>query len=124
MPVALLSALRHAVFRVMDDVQEAHERFLAAQGIVAKVGLRAPNFTAMWQSVAVTDMIGIIPRQLAERVAPMAGLDMFQLPFNLPREEIHQAWHRRNSSSRGLIWMRGVVASLLAAVDRTPVSGD
>lgn len=124
MPVALLSALRHAVFRVMDDVQEAHERFLAAQGIVAKVGLRAPNFTAMWQSVAVTDMIGIIPRQLAERVAPVAGLDMFQLPFNLPREEIHQAWHRRNSSSRGLIWMRGVVASLLAAVDRTPVSGD
>jgi DNA-binding transcriptional LysR family regulator len=123
MPIALFCVLRHAVFRVTDDEPEAHERFMESNGFVRKTAMRAPSFTPVWQAVAATDMIGIIPRQLAERVAPSAGLDMFQLPFDLPKEEMHQAWHRRNSGSRGLIWLRSVVASLLTAVDRGPMVG-
>jgi DNA-binding transcriptional LysR family regulator len=96
---------------------------MESNGFVRKTAMRAPSFTPVWQAVAATDMIGIIPRQLAERVAPSAGLDMFQLPFDLPKEEMHQAWHRRNSGSRGLIWLRSVVASLLTAVDRGPMVG-
>ena len=117
MPVALFSALRHAVFRVTDDEPEAQERFIGSLGIVQHAAIRAPNFTAVWQAVAATDMIGIIPRQLAERVAPLAGLDIFQLPFDLPSEDMHQAWHRRNAGSRGLIWLRGVIRSLMEAAE-------
>lgn len=118
-PVALFCALRHAAFRVTDDTPEAHERFLAAQGIVPRTAMRAPSFAPVWQAVAASDMIGVIPRQLAERVAPSSDLDIFLLPLDPPREEMHQAWHRRNSGSRGLIWLRQVVATLLAANDKT-----
>lgn len=114
MPLALFSALRHAVFRVTEDEPEAQEQVMAARGIVPRAALRAPNFTAIWQAVAATDLIGLLPRQLAERVAPVAGLDVFAVPFALPREEMHMAWHRRNAGSPGLIWLRGVVAEVLA----------
>lgn len=113
LPVALFSTLRHAMFRVTDDEPEVQERFLAAKGIVQVASMRAPSFTAVWQAVAATDMISLIPRQLAERVASSAQLDIFQLPFDLPIEEMHQAWHRRNSGARGLTWFRRVITSLL-----------
>lgn len=113
LPVTLLSTLRQAVFRVMDDEPEAQERFMHDLGVVQTAALRAPNFTALWQAVAATDLIAIIPRPLAQRIAPVAGLDIFHLPFDLPGDELHQAWHRRNAGSRGLIWLRGVVRSLM-----------
>jgi DNA-binding transcriptional LysR family regulator len=59
----------------------------------------------------------MIPRRLAEKVAKHAKLDVFQMPFPLPRAEICQAWHRRNANSRGLVWLRSQVAEILTALD-------
>jgi DNA-binding transcriptional LysR family regulator len=117
MPIELFCSLRHAVFRVAEDRPEVQERLIASLGHDRKVALRASSFTAVWQAVAVTDLIGMIPRRLAEKVAEHARLDIFQMPFSLPRAEICQAWHRRNSNSRGLIWLRAQVADILAGVD-------
>jgi DNA-binding transcriptional LysR family regulator len=120
-PLDLFRELHHAVFRVVEELPEAQERLITAMGHDRKVALRASSFTAVWQAVAVTDLIGMIPRRLAERVAEQAGLDVFQVPFPTPRDEICQAWHRRNSNSRGLTWLRAQLAEILADVDdRSP----
>lgn len=117
MPIELFCSLRHAMFRVVEDRPEVQERLIASMGHDRKVALRASSFTAVWQAVAVTDLIGMIPRRLAEKVAERARLDIFQMPFSLPRAEICQAWHRRNSNARGLIWLRARVAEILSVVD-------
>lgn len=114
MPMALYCQLRHAVFRVVEDQPEPEELLIARLGHNRQVAMRAPSFGAVWRAVAATDLVGVIPLRLAERVADPAGLDIHPLPYPVPRAEMCQAWHRRNSSARGLTWLRARVAEILA----------
>jgi DNA-binding transcriptional LysR family regulator len=112
-PVDLYALLRHASFRAVNDRPEAEEELLASMGRSRDVALSAPNFTAVWRSVAATDLVGLVPRLMAERVAGTAGLEYYATPFPVPPAELFQAWHRRNSQSVGLKWLRGQIASVL-----------
>ncbi len=117
MPIELYCRLRHAAFRVVEEQPELEDRFLAKMGHTLQIALSVPSFTAVWRAVAATDLLGMIPRRLAERVADRAGLEVYPLPFALPRAELCQAWHRRNSRSKGLIWLRKQVVEILAKLD-------
>jgi DNA-binding transcriptional LysR family regulator len=119
MSLAVLGDLRHAVFRVSDDQPEPEEGIAAALGVPLKVALRAPSFAAVWRAVAGSDLVGMIPRRLADRVAGPAGLDVYLMPYPVPPAEICLTWHRRNANARGLIWLRGVIGDCLAATART-----
>ena len=120
MPMELYCRLPHAAFRVIEDQPEVEDRFLAEIGHTVHIALSVPSFTAVWRAVAATDLIGMIPRRLAERVAGPAGLEVYAMPFALPRAELCQAWHRRNSTARGLAWLRAQVAEILAKLDDGP----
>lgn len=89
----------------------------AKMSFTLKTALSVPSFTAVWRAVAATDLVGMIPCRLAERVAGPAGLAMYSMPFAPPRAELCQAWHRRNSTTRGLIWLRAQVAEIPAKLD-------
>lgn len=120
MPMEVYCRLRHAAFRVVEDQPEVEDRFLAKMGHTLHIALSVPSFTAVWRAVAATDLVGMIPRRLAERVAGPAGLEIYPMPFALPRAELCQAWHRRNSTARGLVWLRAQVADILLKLDDGP----
>jgi DNA-binding transcriptional LysR family regulator len=120
MPLDLYCQLPHAAFRVIEDQPEVEHRLLAAMGYTQRIALSVPSFSAVWRAVAATDLLGMIPLRLAERVAGPAGLVVYPMPFALPRAELCQAWHRRNSTARGLIWLRGLIRDILAPLDDGP----
>lgn len=117
LPIDLYCRLRHASFRVVEDQPGVEDRFLARMGHSLQIALSVPSFTAVWRAVAATDLVGMIPRRLAERVAGAAGLEVYAMPFALPSAELCQAWHRRNSTSRGLVWLRAQVFDILSKLD-------
>ncbi|MGL4237664.1 LysR family transcriptional regulator [Tabrizicola sp.] len=120
LPVDLYCRLRHAVFRVVEDQTGVEDRFLAKLGHTLHIALSVPSFTAVWRAVAATDLVGMIPRRLAERVAGPARLEVYAMPFAMPRDELCQAWHRRNSTARGLAWLRAQVSNILSKLDDGP----
>jgi DNA-binding transcriptional LysR family regulator len=120
LPLELYGRLRHAAFRVVEDQPEVEDQALARMGLTMQVALSVPSFTAVWRAVAATDLVGMIPRRLAERVAGAAGLEIYAMPFALPRAELCQAWHRRNSTARGLVWLRTQVRDILSKLDDAP----
>lgn len=120
MPIDVYCQLRHAVFRVIEEQPEVEDQVLARAGRTLNVVLSVPSFTAVWRAVAATDLVGMIPRRLAERVAGAAGLEIYPMPFSMPRAELCQAWHRRNTSARGLMWFRAQVAEILGKLDDGP----
>jgi DNA-binding transcriptional LysR family regulator len=119
-PIDLYSRLKHAVFRVIEDQPGVEDRFLAQAGAARQIALSVASFTAVWRAVAATDLIGMIPRRLAELVAGPAGLDIYALPFSMPRAELSQAWHRRNATARGHVWFRAQVIDILSRLDDGP----
>ncbi len=120
MPISIYCGLRHVSFRVVEEVPEAEDRALAALGLSRNLILTVPSFSAVWRAVAATDLVGMIPRRLADRVAGAAGLSVYPMPFAVPRAQLSQVWHRRNAASRGLSWLRGQVTEILAALDDGP----
>jgi DNA-binding transcriptional LysR family regulator len=120
LPIDLYGRLRHAAFRVVEDQPEVEDQTLAAMGIALHVALSVPSFTAVWRAVAATDLVGMIPRRLAERVAGPAGLEIYAMPFALRRAALCQAWHRRNATARGLVWLRAQVVNILSKLDDGP----
>ncbi len=120
LPIDLYFRLRHAAFRVVEDQPEIEDRLLAKTGHTLQVALSVPSFAAVWRAVAATDLVGMIPRRLAERVAGPAGLEVYAMPFQVPRAELCLAWHRRNSTARGLVWFRAQVVDILAKLDDGP----
>jgi DNA-binding transcriptional LysR family regulator len=122
-PMDLYVQLRHASFRAVVERPEVEDEVLAAMGRSLQTVLSAPNFTAVWRSVAATDLVGMVPRLMAERVAASAGLEIYPMPYALPNAELFQAWHRRNSHAAGLKWLRRQIADILANLQATGTPG-
>ncbi len=120
MPMDLYCQLPHAAFQVVEFQPEVEHRLLADRGYTLRIVLSVPTFTAVWRAVAATDLVGMIPRRLADRVAGPAGLVIYPMPFVLPRAKLCQAWHPRNSNARGLMWLRGLISEILAPLDDGP----
>lgn len=56
--------------------------------------------------VAGTDLVSILPRAFAERVAPIYGLAIHQSPVPISEQEFHMMWHEKNNDDPGHKWLR------------------
>ncbi|TAZ46824.1 LysR family transcriptional regulator [Rhizobium ruizarguesonis] len=117
MPVELYCSLRHAAFRVIEMAPDRETAALAALGLQREVVLSVPTFTAVLRSVAATNLVGIVPRRMAVKVATAEGLAIHPLPFALPPTLLAMIWHRRNSASRPHAWLRDQVSEILTSLD-------
>ncbi len=86
---------------------------LAAQGLVRKVSLWQLSFMAVTYVVALTDLIGTIPRLLATGAATRLPIEVYDMPLPLPPAEFALYWHPRSRDDRGHRWLRERIGSLL-----------
>jgi DNA-binding transcriptional LysR family regulator len=120
MPPDLFTGLAHASFRVIPDRPEDQERSLAAAGVRLHVAFSVTSFAAVWRTVAASDLIGIVPRRLADRVAQGANLAVMEVPVPIPPTPLNMVWHRRTGASGAHAWLRGIVADVLRPLDDGP----
>ena len=105
---------------MVEEDPDMDDRIISELGASRRVMLSVPSFAAVWQAVATTDLLGIIPLQLAERVAQGAGLSLHPAPFKLTNAHLCQVWHRRNTANRAQAWLRQQARELLALIDDGP----
>lgn len=63
-----------------------------------------------------TDFVATQPETMARTLAARRGLAVHDLPFDLPPEEIHLAWHRKYDSSALQQWLREQIVEHFAAL--------
>lgn len=124
MPIELYCRLRHAVFRVIESRPDVESLALAELGLERDVALSVPTYSAVWRAVAATDLVGVVPRRMAAKVAGPAALAVYPLPFRLPRTRLCMTWHKRNTAARDHAWLREQVSEILAPLDDEPSPGE
>jgi DNA-binding transcriptional LysR family regulator len=92
-----------------DDIETA----IAAIGLVRKVALWEPNFLAVGNVVAQTDLISTVPRRMAAHFAQGLPIVVYDPPLALPAPDIALYWHPRSQQDPGHMWLRGKIAALL-----------
>jgi DNA-binding transcriptional LysR family regulator len=87
-------------------------RELARKGIDRKIAMRVPDFLAVPNIIASTDLLCVVPRQLADIYATYGQVRFVRLPIKGESFRVGQFWHKRFDSDQGSRWLRGVIREL------------
>jgi DNA-binding transcriptional LysR family regulator len=118
-PLDLFCELGHVAFSPEGKLKALGDAALAKIGRERKVVVTAPTFTGVRSVVVVTDLIGMLPQQLAAKFAREYPVQIYLPPMIVPPGRIHAIWHRRNEGQPAHRWMRGLVLAVLAGLDRS-----
>src|SRR5258708_22459838 len=72
---------------------------LSKLGLARNIRLSVPSFLSLAWVVAKTELLGVVPRRLAEIFAPKFHLQVFPLPLQLPPFPLRLLWHERNDDN-------------------------
>jgi DNA-binding transcriptional LysR family regulator len=105
--------LEHAVVRAESRTEEVIERFLVRRRITRRVVLTTPHFASIPPIVEKSDLIVTVPEPLARYFATVSGgIRCVRPPFDAPRIELKQFWHRKFHSDARNTWLRSLVCRL------------
>lgn len=105
--------LEHAVVRAESRTEEVIERYLARKKIRRRIVLTTPHFASAPMIVAQSDLIVTIPEPLARYFSNVsAHLRVVSLPFEPPRIDLRQFWHRKFHHDERNRWLRALVCKL------------
>lgn len=108
--------LEHAVVRAESRTEEVIERFLTRRRIHRRVVLTTPHFASAPIIVSQSDLVVTVPEPLARYFAGVsADVRVVGLPFELPRIEMKQFWHRKFHHDDRNRWLRTLVYKLFEA---------
>jgi DNA-binding transcriptional LysR family regulator len=110
--------LEHAVVHAESRTEEVMERYLARRKIRRRVVLSTPHFASAPIIVAQSDLIVTIPEPLARYFARVsANVRTIGLPFEPPRIQLRQFWHRKFHHDQRNAWLRSRVCALFQKRD-------
>lgn len=89
------------------------ERYLESAVPPDRIALRVAGFVAAAMVVKRTDMVTVMPANLATYLAREYDLALVKAPFLLPELEIALTWHERFHRDPGSRWMRGALLQIL-----------
>ena len=88
------------------------EKTIQERKIRRRIGIQVGGFVGLGPLIANTDLLAIMPAQLAAYFARFGQVRTFELPFHVPPYHITQQWHERFRHDPGNKWLRNTMAEL------------
>jgi DNA-binding transcriptional LysR family regulator len=107
--------LPQAICSTDGGLSTATDAALTATGRKRQVFLTMPHFHALALAVARGHLVGSLPIQFAEAIAPTLDLELFELPIGGQEMSMGMYWHRRYDKDDAHTWLREQVRSVLKA---------
>lgn len=106
-------ALEHAVVHSEGRSQEIFERFLQARGLTRRIAVVTPHFLSIPKLIAQSDMVVAVPHAVGIAYGnSLHKLKVIKPPFESPRIELRQHWHRKFHKDARNTWLRKVASDL------------
>ena len=98
--------LPHAVVETWEAQQTPVDRPLAELGLKRRAPLHIPFFVSTALAIARTDLTLTLPRRLAKRIGPVAGVRMVEPPREIKGLTFLMVWHARLTTEPAHAWFR------------------
>lgn len=85
------------------------DRTLMDNGLSRNIVYKVPTFLLAIATVAKTQLVSIMPRQIALPFVNMGLISIIEMPFEFPYFTIFQYWHERYHKDPQHIWLRNIV---------------
>lgn len=112
-PIDLFCDLGHVLFSPEGNLKAMGDAALARVGRERNVVMTMPVFSGVYRAVSESDLIALIPTQLATHVAPKLGLETYWAPMPVDPVLISMIWHKRSTATPAHRWLRAFIAETL-----------
>ena len=113
MPFDVFCSLPHVLFSPEGNLTGMGDAALEKVGRRRNVVMTVPVFSGVCRVVGGSDLIALLPAQLARTVELEYGLKVFQPPMRIEPAHIIGIWHKRSDTSPLAVWMRAQIFGLL-----------
>ncbi|WP_260024355.1 hypothetical protein [Ruegeria conchae] len=110
-------ALHHVLFSPEGNLAAMGDAALNRVGKQRQVAMTVPVFSGVCRAVSESDLIALVPAQLARKVAKTFELKVFEPPMHIEPALIIGIWHKRSDNAPMAAWMRSQVFELMKALD-------
>lgn len=86
---------------------------LAALGLSRNITLTTPHFMIAALLVGQSDLVLVLPTQAALDLAKLHGLQLLNMPVEVPRMNIGMYWHERTHHSAPHRWLRSQIREVI-----------
>ncbi|MCK2046228.1 LysR family transcriptional regulator [Chromohalobacter moromii] len=90
------------------------EDILKTHDISRKVSAVVPHFSALPRILENSELLAILPQQIAQIFARAASLQICELPFDVPNVEVTLYWPRHADDSSAQEWFRQTLIEAIA----------
>jgi DNA-binding transcriptional LysR family regulator len=116
-PLDLFCDLGHVLMSPEGKFRSFTDAALEKLGRTRRVAMTLPTFAGVARVVEESDLVALIPRQLAHRLARLPTLDAYAAPIDIGFARIVMAWHKRSTAAPPHRWMRGEIAAVLTPLN-------
>jgi LysR family transcriptional activator of mexEF-oprN operon len=92
--------------------EQLTDEILASQGLSRFKAIQVASVLALPAIVAETDLIAVVPLDLAERASRTWAIDVYPLPIARPPPQHMVVWHARSIGDPGSQWLRSLLRKL------------
>lgn len=117
MPMETFCALHHVLFSPEGNLAAMGDAALARVGKRRQVAMTVPVFSGVCRAVSESDLIALVPAQLASKVAEAFELNVFEPPMEIESALIIGIWHKRFDNALMAAWVRRQVFGLMKGLD-------
>jgi DNA-binding transcriptional LysR family regulator len=96
----------------------AVEKVLMGPRVRAAVAMRVGSFLSIGPIVANSDLVAVVPSNLAALVSEHVGLQLIAPPVRFPSFGVSMVWHRRFHNDPAGVWLRDLFVRLFGAQRR------
>lgn len=112
---AQFEASGHAVLKSQIQRRLQVPHILMAESLSRREVCILPNAADLVATVAVSDLIAVVPKRYARLVAPIYRLRVLPPPFDYPKLKLFMAWPEEKTNDPGLRWIRNVIRNIFDA---------
>ena len=113
-PLDLFCDLPQVLYSTQGGFLGVVDQILATMGRSRNVAMSVNTFSGVMHTVDGSDLIGVIPMQLARDQAVRLGLECYELPIKMSPLRLSMAWHPRTSNTPSHLWLRTKIKESLA----------
>ena len=110
--LATFTREKHVIVNLYGQLHSWVDTKLEEMGRTRDVKFVVPYFNAVPEIVSTTDLIGTLPRRLAEQAAGHYALKLYAFPFDFPPVHFVMCWHPRRERDVELRWLRGAISEI------------
>ena len=112
-PIDLYCDMDHVVFSSECRHASYEDQVLSTIGRSRRVALSVGSFRDLYETVAGSDLLAVLPGTLARAVGQRFDLRTHPLPFPMEPALLWLAWNRWQTDDPAHRWLRGEIADLL-----------